>query len=431
MERLPLLSSNSTNRIKIAFFDYPDVFEDFYTHYSISQTTFADWDNTANHAWLTIIQEKIGDVTWYMNVIKPETSEIVHTKVGCKIRFIKSSLLHRMLWRLFYLPSFAWRWQRFYRFYATIASYLSPFSYQLSRRLFLEKPDVIFVQDYCSGRYDVLLFYAYLLNIPLITFHSGSVSYRYLGKRIKKYSISKADYIFSSGTQETGNLINNYKVPPENTAVIRPPINMNVYQIMEKNLACKKLGIDPTRRYLLFVGRFEDGVKRITHMIHVFQKVSEKFQDVDFILIGSGLDEHLIKSRANSLIPGRVFFTGWLKEDSQKALYYNVAECLWLASWREAAPAVIGESFACGTPVLSSRVGGIPDLVIPNKTGWLFEPGDDIEMLETLCTMLEICPRNAEFRENIRNYAENLVSFRAIGEVLKSGFLSVFDPKTN
>ena len=162
-------------------------------------------------------------------------------------------------------------------------------------------------------------------------------------------------------------------------------------------------------------------------MIQVFQKAAQKYTDVDFILIGSGQDEDDIKGTANHLVPGRVIFTGWIKDDVQKALYYNVAECLWLASWREASPAVIGEAFACGTPVLSSRVGGIPDLVIPHKTGWLFEAGDDARMWEVLSAMLENGSQDPAFREGIRRQAENLVSFKAIEEVLKRGFYTVVD----
>ena len=135
-------------RPKIAFFDYPDVYEDFYTHYGVSQSNFASWQNTANHTWLEIIQQNIGDVTWYITCIKPELRETVHEKVGCKLKFFKSSLLHRLLWKAFYLPSFSWRWRKFYRSYAAIASYLAPMSFSLLKTLYKDKPDVIFVQDY-------------------------------------------------------------------------------------------------------------------------------------------------------------------------------------------------------------------------------------------------------------------------------------------
>ena len=96
-------------RPRIAFFDYPDVFEDFYPHYGVDQKTFAtNWHNTGNHAWLKIVQEEIGDVTWFVTCLKPEIKESRHEYIGCKMKFFSSSWLHRKSWQLFYKPGFAW-----------------------------------------------------------------------------------------------------------------------------------------------------------------------------------------------------------------------------------------------------------------------------------------------------------------------------------
>ena len=50
--------NESSRRRKIAFFDHPDVFEDFYSHYGVSQKSFSTtWHNTGNHAWVKILQK--------------------------------------------------------------------------------------------------------------------------------------------------------------------------------------------------------------------------------------------------------------------------------------------------------------------------------------------------------------------------------------
>ena len=76
--------NQNKRRPQIAFFDYPDVFEDFYTHYGVSQEAFAKtWHNTANHTRMKIVQEEIGDVTWYVLSLKPTfKEETVHDYVG-------------------------------------------------------------------------------------------------------------------------------------------------------------------------------------------------------------------------------------------------------------------------------------------------------------------------------------------------------------
>jgi hypothetical protein len=94
----------------IAFFDYPDVFEDFYPHYGVDQWTFATrWATTGSHAFLALLQQEIGDVIWYAFSLAPELSEVRHEVLGCRVRILPSSWLHRRLWRSFYLPKHAWR----------------------------------------------------------------------------------------------------------------------------------------------------------------------------------------------------------------------------------------------------------------------------------------------------------------------------------
>lgn len=420
-------STSEIKRPKIAFFDYPDVFEDFYTHYGISQTKFSTWQNTANHAWLKIIQQNIGDVTWYITCIKPELRESIHESVGCKLKFLKSSLLHRVLWKTFYLPSFSWRWRKFYRSYATIASYLAPISFSLLKALYKDKPDVIFVQDYCSGRYDILLITSWILKIPLVTLHSGSTADKYLGKSLKKITIPRARWIFSSGTNETNNLKIKYHVDQSQINIIRPPIDIDVYRIIKKETACLKLNLSNERRYLLFIGRFEDAVKRISSIIAVFHKLAPKYADVDLLIVGGGKDEQGLKYQAEEMVPGRINFTGWVSSDDVKALYYNISECQILASWREASPAVIGEAFSCGIPVVSSDVGGIDDLVKQEESGWLFPPGDDEELFKHLDYVLANPEKIMAMRRQIRKIAEEKVSIPSIESALQHGFSTVLN----
>ena len=49
--------------------------------------------------------------------------------------------------------------------------------------------------------------------------------------------------------------------------------------------------------------------------------------------------------------------------------------------WPENSPVVIYENFQVGTPVVGSAIGGIPELIEPNKTGYLFPPNDAAGMV--------------------------------------------------
>ena len=108
----PVVGPTSQARPKVAFFDSCDVFEDFYPHYGIDQPTFArTWAGTGNHAFIRQLQREVGDVTWYELTLRPDLREAQHEVAGCRVRFVRSSWLHRYLWRAFYLPRSAWRWR--------------------------------------------------------------------------------------------------------------------------------------------------------------------------------------------------------------------------------------------------------------------------------------------------------------------------------
>ena len=290
---------------------------------------------------------------------------------------------------------------------------------------------MLFVQDYCSGRFDVLLFFAWLLKIPILTFHSGSTPDKYLGKFLKRHTIPKADWIFSSGDRESSLLLHKFKLSPHRLNIIRPPIDTSIYKPLSREQACSLMGLDPGKRYWIFTGRLDDDVKRISAIIDKFKLIAKEFPAIDFLIVGTGKDEQKLKRKADELVAGRIHFLGWIADDSKKAWVYNVTECLFLASWREASPAVIGEAFSCGIPVASSKVGGIDDLVVPNKSGWLFLPGDDEAMYHCFSDIAANPATLINMKPVVRSIAEEMVSFEAMTIALKKGFSAVTTDITN
>lgn len=412
-------------RPHIAFFDYPDVFEDFYPHYGVTQEAFArSWHNTANHTRMKIVQEEVGDVTWYVQSLKPTfKEEVTHEYVGCKVKFLASSWLHRKLWNFFYSKSWRFR-NRWYRTYATLASYFALFSWRLLKTLRKDKPDVIFSQDYCSGRFDSLHFLAWCFRIPVVAVHSGSTG-KYLGAFLKRTTIPKTDWIFTSGKREEIFLEKKYKLNPDRMSIVRSPINISVYRPICRENACMAARLDSNKQYFLFIGRLDDSVKRVSSIIAAFQQVVAKLSNVELLILGNGTDEEKLRQQAAKQVPGRVHFYGWIANDEEKVQLLNVAECLVLASTREGFPTVVGEALACGLPVVSSDVGAISDLVIEDKTGWLFAPHDDEALLDRLLFVAENPQKIKAMRSAIRDFAANQISIEALTGSLKRGFSSL------
>src|SRR5262249_23433876 len=151
------------------------------------------------HNFVGLIEREVADVLWCCVCLAPALAEARHAKAGCRVRMLRSSSLHRALWKAFYLPRMAWRWRRLYPLYATLASYLAPLSAPVVRTLWRERPDAILVQDYASGKFDVLILFARLLGIPLVAYHAGSAPERYQGSLLRRLTLRHADQLLVSG----------------------------------------------------------------------------------------------------------------------------------------------------------------------------------------------------------------------------------------
>ncbi|MFC1776786.1 glycosyltransferase family 4 protein [Pseudomonadota bacterium] len=407
-------------RTLIAFFGHPDVFEDFYPHYHVDQRSFATkWANTGSHEFLRLIEREVGDVIWYEFSLDPELNEARHEYVGCIIRFFSSSWLHRKLWRLFYLPKSAWRWRSAYRTYSLFASYLAPLSWRFLWKIWRERPDIIFVQDYSTGRFDVLQILARAMGSRFVAYHAGSKPETYVGSLLRRWTLPRADMLILSSQSEFEMLASRFHVPRNKLQTVLTPIDIAVFRPRDRSKACQLAGLLVSRRYLLFVGRLDDRVKRVSALIHVFGKLSERFSDVDLIIIGDGPDVEALTTLKETLPVGRCEFLGWLASKELLSVYYNVAECLILPSISEGFPTVVGEAIACGTPVVGSAVGGVSELVIPGKTGWLFPPGDDDALQDALTEVLEHPEILKNMRSNARVIAEQRVAPAAVAVQLR------------
>ena len=219
-------------------------------------------------------------------------------------------------------------------------------------------------------------------------------------------------------------LANRYHVARERLKVILTPIDVTAFRPLARATACHAVGLDPARRYLLFVGRLDDQVKRVSALIRAFAALAHEHPHADLLIAGEGPDGEKLRKLAAELAPGRVRFLGWKSGAGALAPLYNVAECMVLPSLSEGFPAVVGEAMACGTPVLASRVGGVTELVIEGQTGWLIPPGDDEALLARLSFILAHPGVVASTRPQARAMAERRVSTAAVAPALKDCFFN-------
>ncbi len=132
----------------------------------------------------------------------------------------------------------------------------------------------------------------------------------------------------------------------------------------------KKIISHPQRQIdVAYVGRLTvgKGVGELLEAIKQMQAAGEKFT---FLIVGGGDLEETVRIASREI--ENLSFYSWVDHDKLPSVF-NKCKVLLLPSRTEGLPNVIIEAMACGTPVLATKVGGIPGVVVPEKTGWLLE----------------------------------------------------------
>lgn len=156
----------------------------------------------------------------------------------------------------------------------------------------------------------------------------------------------------------------------------------------EQVFSIRKKDTSSNVRNILAVGRLES-VKGFQCLIDAFLVVSKTYAaSVSLTIVGDGsLKSALIEQVHGLNLDERVIFIPSMpQQDLVK--HYQQADLLCVPSLQESFGCVIVEAMACGTPVVASRVGGIPE-IIDSTSGILVPPGEPQALVQALADALE------------------------------------------
>jgi len=166
--------------------------------------------------------------------------------------------------------------------------------------------------------------------------------------------------------------------------------------------------IDCSRRegQILFLGAFIQR-KGIYDLINAFKKLDPGYH---LHLCGSG-EDNKVKALVEDLQLGdAVTFHGWI-DSEQKTRLLSDCSLMILPSYNEGLPMVIIEAMACEIPVITTPVGGIPEVIIEGRTGYLVEPGNTEDIYNKLSFVLNADEENENVCVNAKAcYDDNFTS---------------------
>jgi glycosyltransferase involved in cell wall biosynthesis len=155
---------------------------------------------------------------------------------------------------------------------------------------------------------------------------------------------------------------------------------------------------DGDGNYVAYVGRLsrEKGV-------HTLLRAWRKLGDVPLKVAGSGdLLGDLAKYAEDNRLP--VEFLGLKSREEVLEIIRHAKFIVIPSEWYEGFPMVALEAYACGTPVVASRIGSLAEIVKDGHTGLTFGPGDDSDMSDKIRFLLERPDVLMQYRRNARAF---------------------------
>ena len=156
-------------------------------------------------------------------------------------------------------------------------------------------------------------------------------------------------------------------------------------------------------KILVHVSNFRP-VKRVPDTIRILHRVIQEIP-TKLLLVGDGPDRSECERLVRELqLEKNVFFLG--KQDGLSEILSS-SDLFLMPSQSESFGLSALEAMSCGVPVVSSSVGGLPELIVHNQTGYIAEIGDVNRMAKYTVDLLTNEKKYKAFSENSRSRAVN------------------------
>ncbi len=241
---------------------------------------------------------------------------------------------------------------------------------------------------------------AKLAGVPLL------VRTRHLNIPLKRSILNFVHYLpdfyITCGENMRDNLIYNCGFPSEKVVSIPTGVGQRFFDVSRDKDNAAKHGLSSCCPIITNVGILRS-VKGHEITFQSVKSVINTFPDAKFLIVGDGPARARLEDLVDSLgIRKSVVFAGFLNDIHE---IYSFSDVVVLSSWSEGLPQSLLQAMAAGVPVVATRVGGVPEVIIPEKTGLLVEPGDHEGLAGSIIRILQ----DSDLKERMVNEAKELV----------------------
>ncbi len=152
---------------------------------------------------------------------------------------------------------------------------------------------------------------------------------------------------------------------------IHNPVDQTQFKPIDRETACRKLGLDPSKRYILFgAASVKNLYKGFSYFLDAIKQMSqdpEAVEGVEIILFGKTGED------VTQMFPLPTHNIEYISSTQTMVKLYSLAQLYAISSLQDNFPSTIIESMLCGTPVVGFRTGGIPEMIGHFEDGYLAE----------------------------------------------------------
>jgi glycosyltransferase involved in cell wall biosynthesis len=240
-------------------------------------------------------------------------------------------------------------------------------------------------------------------------------------RRYETQLMKQSDALIAVSRYTVGELTELYGIGAEKIHVIYNGVDVNKFKPRPDRAELRReFGLEEEKKIVLFVGRLYHR-KGLEILLRSIPPVIQEFGDVKFAISGTGFKkkEQSLRDLAKQLdIEDTVKFLGYVPDEKLPDLY-SASDIFVLPAIYENFPFAILEAQATGLPVISTKVGGIPEFLADNENGFLIDPGDPAQLTQRVLALLQDPKLAEEMGRRGRKLIEEKFAWRLItGQVI-------------
>lgn len=242
------------------------------------------------------------------------------------------------------------------------------------------------------------------------------VSFNWFLRLFEERMLERSNKIIAVSDFTRRELLQYYPVKADKIRVIHNGVDTDKFKpASDRRKAKAELDLSTADKAVLSVGRLY-ARKGLFTLIESAALVARKFGNVKFIIAGKGLSNEmakLVNYAAKLGVKENLVFTGYFPDKKLPRLY-QAADIFAFSTFYENLPFAVLEALSTGLPVVTTRVGGIPEMIESGRNGFLVEPFNSRELAEKILFYLEHPAEAAEMALSARRTIEEKFDWRLI-----------------